>query len=569
MRHLRLPLEKIFDTLVEGVTVFDPSGRITMVNAAGERILGASASAMVGLHYTEVPWKRVQGEAGAALADHPFARVLAGEERIECEEFDIVAADGRRTTIQLNAAAMRDEDGAFAGMVATYADVGERKRAEQRIHYLATRDVLTELSNRALFTSRLDAAIGAAAGAGRMLAVVAAGLDRFTAINDSLGRDVGDEVLRTAASRLTASTGVEEAVARPGGDEFLVLLPDVGTPGRAHRLAAAMRAGISVPMRVSGRETVVTISMGMALFPNDGDTAGALLRHAGMALNAAKAAGGDCVRFFDAQMNVAARERFDTEGELRRALDRDEFVLHYQPQADIATGAIVGWEALLRWRHPQRGLLAPSLFLPIAESCGLAVPIGERVLQKACRQAAAWKRAGRAASRVAVNISAQQFRHPSFMGAVHEAIASAGIEPGLLELEIVENALIGHEPELQAVFEGLARAGIELAIDDFGTGYSNLGYLKRLPIDTVKIDQSFIHDVSASPEARAIVQAVIAMAHGLGMRAVAEGIEKREQLEFLRSGGCDRGQGHLLGRPQPAEHWNGAGPSRLIPADAH
>jgi diguanylate cyclase (GGDEF)-like protein/PAS domain S-box-containing protein len=569
MKRLPIPLEKIFDTLVEGVTVFDPSGRITLVNAAGERILGARSPEIVGRHYTEVPWRRIRPEGEVTPATHPFARVLAGEERIEGEEFDIVTADGRRTTIQLNAAAMRGEDGAFAGMVATYADVGERKRAEQRIHYLATRDVLTELSNRALFTSRLEAAIGAAAGAGRIIAVIAAGLDRFTAINDSLGRDVGDEVLRVAASRLTASAGVEEAVARPGGDEFLVLIPDAGTPGRAHRAAAAMRAGISAPMRVSGRDTVVTVSMGIALFPHDGDTAGTLLRHAGMALNAAKAAGGDCVRFFDAQMNVAARERFDTEAELRRALDRDEFVLHYQPQADIATGTIVGWEALLRWRHPERGLLAPALFLPIAEGCGLAVPIGERVLQKACRQAAAWKRGGRHAARVAVNVSAQQFRHSGFMGAVHEAIGAAGIEPALLELEIVENALIGHEPELQAVFEGLATAGIQLAIDDFGTGYSNLGYLKRLPIDTVKIDQSFIHDVSGSPEARAIVQAVIAMAHGLGMRAVAEGIEKREQLEFLRRGGCDRGQGHLLGRPQPAEHWNGAGPSRLIPADAH
>jgi len=563
MARLPFTFEKIFDTLLEGVTVLDAAGRITLVNAAAERILGAPRASIEGMHYSSVPWRVAQGDAEMPRDRHPFARVFAGEERIAAEEYDIVAPDGRRTTIQVNAAAMRDEHGAFAGMVATYADIGERKRAEQRIHYLATRDILTELSNRALFCARLEAAVESASREGRALAVVAVGLDRFTAINDSLGRDVGDEVIRKVAARLTASAGAEEEVARPGGDEFLVLLRDIGTPGRAHRTAASMRSAVSWPMEVSGREAVVTMSMGIALFPGDGESAGTLLRNAGTALNVAKSAGGDCVRFFDAHMNVAARERFDTEAELRRALDRDEFVLHFQPQVDIATGAVAGWEALVRWRHPERGLLLPGLFLPIAEGCGLAAPIGEAVLQKACRQAAAWSRGGVVAARMAINVSALQFRHPGFMNVVRAAIASTGVEPSLLELEIVENALIGHEPELQAVFEALAEEGIELSIDDFGTGYSNLGYLKRLPIDALKIDQSFVNDMPASPEACAIVNAVIAMAHGLGLRAIAEGIERREQLDFLRAAGCDRGQGHLLGRPQPAEHWNGVVPTRL------
>ena len=694
IRAREAELKNIVETMVEGVAIFDAQGRITMVNAASERILGAPRSAILGRHYTDVPWRRETGQgAPLPVERYPFVRLAAGAERIQGDEFDIVTAAGGSTTIQVNAARIRDAQGAFAGVVATYEDITERRRAEsraraaqerldralegsrvslfevevatghvylgeswslmlggpatvtdttlnelvelshpedrdrlwnvamqtlrgelthyeqehrvrtlagdwiwiisrgrvverdaagrvsrvagtsmdvterkhaeQRIHYLNTRDALTDLSNRALFADRLQQAIEAATRMSRSFALVSVGLDRFTAINDSLGRDFGDEVIKGVAGRITASTGVEDVVARPGGDEFLVLLERAETPEKARRVAESMRAAVASPMYIAGREAVVSMSVGIAMFPGDGDSAGVLLRNAGTALNVAKQDGGNAVHFFTAHMNVAARARFETETELRRALDHDEFVLHYQPQVDLASGVVVGWEALVRWNHPGRGLVPPGQFLPIAEAAGLIVPLGEQVMLKACRQAAAWKQAGRA-SRMGINVSAQQFRHPGFLKSVRAAFATTGLDPRMLELEIVENALVGHEPMVDAVFEALGATGIELAIDDFGTGYSSLSYLKRLPIDTVKIDQSFVRDVPVSPEACAIVNAVIAMAHGLGLVVVAEGIETSVQLEFLRQAGCDRGQGYLFGRPEPAEHWT-LPPGNVLP----
>ena len=688
-------LKNIVETMVEGLAIFDSNGHITLVNAASERILGASRETIVGRHFTDVPWRRELMSSHDSLppARHPFVRLAGGEERVHREEFAIVSAAGASRTIQVNAAPIRDAHGAFAGMVATYedvterrlaeararaaqerldralegsrvalfevevqggrvflteswslmrgglavatqttlselvelthpddrdrawaaamqtlrgelseyeqehrvrtlsgdyiwiisrgrvverdgagsvtriagtnVDVTERKRAEQRIHYLNTRDALTDLSNRALFADRLEQAVEAAARRASGLALLSIGLDRFTAINDSLGRDFGDEVIKTVAGRMTASIGVDDAVARPGGDEFLVLLERIDSPEKARRAAEAMRAAVSSPMRIGGREAVVTMSVGIAMFPGDGDSAGVLLRNAGTALNVAKQSGGNGVHFFASHMNVAARARFETETELRRALDRDEFRLHFQPQVDLATGVVVSWEALVRWQHPERGLVAPGEFLPIAEAAGLIVPLGEQVMLKACRQAAAWKQAGRAA-RTGVNVSAQQFRHPGFLKSVRAAFATTGLDPRLLELEIVENALVGHEPTVDAVFEALGSLGVELAIDDFGTGYSSLSYLQHLPIDTVKIDQSFVRGVPTSPEACAIVKAVIAMAHGLGLVVVAEGIETQVQLEFLRQAGCDRGQGYLFGRPEPAERWS-LPPGNVLP----
>jgi diguanylate cyclase (GGDEF)-like protein/PAS domain S-box-containing protein len=447
----------------------------------------------------------------------------------------------------------RDASGRALRIAGTNVDVTERKHTEQRLHYLATRDALTDLTNRALFGDGVQKAIEEAERWSDRVALISVGLDRFTAINDSLGQHVGDLVLRSVADRLTAAVGREITVARPGGDEFLLLMPRIHSPHEAAECAENVLAAIARPVSVEGRKLVVTASIGIALYPDDGDTAGLLLRNADIALHSAKDAGRNNIQFFTERMNTAARSRLEMEEALRHGLERDEFIVHYQPQVDLATGALIGFEALVRWQHPDLGLMLPGDFIPIAESTGLIVPLGERVLMTACRHAALWQAVADAPLSVAVNVSARQFRHKGFVESVKTTLASARLDPRLLELEITENTIMEHGAETTATLEATGRLGVQLAIDDFGTGYSSLSYLKRLPIDTVKIDQSFVADLPGDPEAGAIVGAIIALAHNLGLKVVAEGVETREQFAYLRDHGCDRAQGYFFGRPQPPE----------------
>ena len=447
----------------------------------------------------------------------------------------------------------RDTAGRTMRMAGTNVDITNRKHNEQRLHYLATRDALTDLTNRALFGNDLQKAIDEASRQSGRVALVSIGLDRFTTINDSLGQKVGDMVIKCVADRLVGTAGSGSIVARPGGDEFLVLIPRFKSSHEVAGNASLILAAISQPISVDGRALVITASIGIAVFPDDGDSAGLLLRNADIALHSAKDAGRDTVQFFTERMNVAARNRQETEAELRLAIARDEFILHYQPQVDLTTGALIGFEALVRWQHPQRGLVPPGEFIPVAESTGLIVAIGEQVLRKACRQASLWQRLGAAPLRMAVNVTARQFRQKGFVKSMQAALASAQLDPRLLELEITEDALMEHGPDTLATLDAIGKLGVQLAIDDFGTGYSSLSYLKRLPIDTVKIDQSFVADLPGDPDAGAIVGAIIALAHNLGLKVLAEGVETRAQFEYLRDHGCDGAQGYFLGRPQPPE----------------
>ena len=468
------------------------------------------------------------------------------EHRVQCR-------DGRWIWVLSRAGIVeRDGSGNALRLAGTVVDITERKVAEQRLHYLATRDALTDLTNRALFGDSLQEALDEAARWKDRVAVISLGLDRFTAINDSLGQQAGDQVLKTVATRLRDLASAEMSVARPGGDEFLVLVPGVHTPERIDRIAEAIRKVVAQPISVGKQELVVTASVGVAIFPDDADSAGLLIRNADIALHSAKAGGRNIVQYFAQRMNVAAASRLEVEGAIRRGLERDQFVVYYQPQIDLATGMTIGYEALARWQHPKRGLVLPKDFIPIADVTGLLVPLGERILATACRDAAHLQQ--HAPCRVSVNAAASQLRHAGFVKAVEDALASSQLDPRLLELEITEDSLIEHGAnDIAMVLKAISDLGVQIAVDDFGVGYSSLAYLRRLPIDTLKIDRSFVTDLPGDPDAGAIVGAIIVLSHKLGLKVVAEGVETQAQVDYLRDRGCDQAQGYLFGQPQPYE----------------
>ena len=426
------------------------------------------------------------------------------------------------------------------------------RQVNAELQHLALHDALTKLPNRLLLEDRLQQALEHCRRAGSRLAVLFVDLDRFKTLNDSLGHYAGDTVLRNVAERLRSTIRAEDTVSRLGGDEFVVLLRHIGQPGEAAEVAAKLMEAVARPMRLNEHELRIACSIGIAIFPEDGDAWDRLISNADAAMYHVKKSGRSSFAFFTPEMSTFFPRRLKLENELRAALEREEFVLHYQPKVDTRTGAIVGAEALVRWRHPERGLVMPSEFIPFAEETGLIVPIGHGVLHEACRQMRAWQDRGAPDLLMAVNISGLQFQQRDLVQTVSAALARSGLEPRRLELEITESVVMQNAAEAIVMLEQLHAMGVRLSIDDFGTGYSSLNYLKRFPIDTLKIDQSFIRDVSIDPDDAAIVQAIVAMGHGLRLRVVAEGVERPEQLEFLRALGNDVYQGYLFSPPLPA-----------------
>jgi len=422
----------------------------------------------------------------------------------------------------------------------------QQRAAEQRLAQLAQFDALTGLANRTLFQDRLAQAIARAHRGERRIALLFLDLDRFKEINDSLGHEAGDRVLQEAAARLRQSLREGDSVARLGGDEFTVILEDVESAEQVHGVAQKLLRAFAEPMAFAGRDLFVTLSIGIALYPADGEDADSLLKHADTAMYQAKSEGRDNFQFYAAAMSAAAHERLSLEGSLRQALERGEFVLHYQPVVRLASGEISSVEALLRWRHPEQGLLPPGRFIGAAEQNGLIVPIGAWVLQEACAQAARWQAAGLRPLRVAVNLSARQFRRPGLVDTVRGALRAAALQPQWLILEITESLLMDNPAAGGAVLGALRELGAHMALDDFGTGYSSLAYLKHLPLDVIKIDRSFVRDIPADADDAAIVKATIGLAASLGMLTTAEGVETREQLAFLQEHGCRFGQGFLF-----------------------
>lgn len=439
--------------------------------------------------------------------------------------------------------------------VAINQDITVRKHAEARLVYLANYDTLTDLPNRVLLHQRLARAVEEAEHNERLVAVLFIDLDRFKVINDTLGHDTGDELLKVVARRLTDAVRPGDTVARYGGDEFVTVLANVAHIDDVTKVAHKILGKLSPGITIGGRELFVTPSIGITLFPFDDRKGESLLRNADTAMFHAKEHGGNTFQFFTAELNERVQRRLAIETSLRHALERDEFTLHYQPQVDIASGEILAAEALLRWNHPEWGMVLPSEFIPLAEETGLILPIGEWVLRQACTQAQAWHAAGHRQLRMAVNLSGRQLSQKTLVDLVRQVLDECRLAHGLLELEITESLLMQDLEQTAATLDQLTELGVTVAMDDFGIGYSSLSYLKRLPIDAIKIDQSFVRDIISDPDDAAIVQAIIAMAHSLGLKVVAEGVETTEQLAFLKLRNCDGLQGYFISKPLPPDQF--------------
>ncbi|MDC7785816.1 EAL domain-containing protein [Rhodoplanes sp. TEM] len=440
---------------------------------------------------------------------------------------------------------------ADGGAVVLFEDVTERERAVARAEWLATHDELTGLPNRALFGRTLDEVVARAGR--RRFAVLFLDLDRFKYINDTLGHAAGDLLLKEVATRLASCVGADDVVSRLGGDEFLVLLRSVSDADGVAEVARAILAAVAAPIVVLDQECRISVSIGGAFYPTDGHDAETLARNADAAMYLAKEEGRGCFRLFSPVIERRSFERLVLETGLRGALERNELVLHYQPKRRIATGDISGIEALVRWRHPALGLVSPARFVPLAEETGLIVPIGRWVLATACAQAVAWQNQGLAPLRVAVNLSPRQFADESLLADIEAALAQSGLRPDLLELEITETVVVENFERTLPLLTALRERGVHLAIDDFGTGYSSMALVKQFPVDTIKIDSSFIRDVLDNPDDAAIAEAILALGKALDVAIVAEGVETEAQEAFLRARGCDQIQGYLFSRPLPAD----------------
>jgi diguanylate cyclase (GGDEF)-like protein len=448
---------------------------------------------------------------------------------------------------------VKNQDGQVTNYVAIFSDITERKASEEHVHHLAHHDALTNLPNRMLLMERLSHALAHAHRHGQMVAVMFLDLDRFKNINDTLGHTVGDQLLKSVAERLSECVREDDTVARLGGDEFVIILEKVSGIRDVAGIAQKLINALEQPVMLERQELFVTTSIGISVYPDDGDSADILIKHADTAMYRAKAQGRNNSQFYIADMNERALERLTMENSLRHALERSEFLLYYQPQVDIRTRSITGMEALLRWQHPDFGLVLPSRFISIAEETGLIVPIGEWVLRTACFQNKAWQDAGLPRLHVAVNLSARQFKQPNLVDVVSQTLADSGLESRYLELEITESIAMEHAEETLARLNELKAMGVSISMDDFGTGHSSLSYLKRFPIDTLKIDQSFVQDVLLDSQDAAIAAAITAMARSLKMKVVTEGVETKEQIGFLREHDRDEVQGYYFSHPLPAE----------------
>ncbi|POA98604.1 GGDEF domain-containing protein [Chromobacterium sinusclupearum] len=540
--NLRLAA-KVFENSAEGILILDASARIIAVNDAFTRITGYTEDEALGKPSRIFHLGEREREA--------MREALAGSGHWQGEMQDR-RKNGEWYPAELSISALRDEDDELCNYVAVFSDITQRKEAEARLQFLANHDPLTRLPNRSSLTVQLDEALARMASQGGQLAVMFIDLDRFKLINDSFGHQAGDLLLCEIALRLARVVGERGMLARLGGDEFTLLMSGFDSHTQLGEVATDILTELGRPLSLEAHEVFITGSIGISVFPHDGQDAQTLLKNADVAMYRAKDSGKNTYQFFDAGMNTQTFERLLLENGLRMALERGEFELHYQPQLAADSRVLQGAEVLLRWRHPQLGLVPPVRFIALAEETGLIKPIGDWVLAEACRQLAAWDRQGLAVPRLAVNLSPRQFGQPSLPAKVAGALQAAGLPASRLELEITESMLMQNPDEAVQLLAQLKALGVWLSIDDFGTGYSSLSYLKRFPLDTLKIDQSFVDGLPDDEDNAAIAEAILAMAKKLKFHVVAEGVENEAQAAFLQGKGCHTLQGYHFSRPLPA-----------------
>ncbi|MFC5547014.1 EAL domain-containing protein [Massilia aerilata] len=520
------------------VNAREPGYPIEYVNPAFERMRGYTAAEALGMRLFDAAEREPeQAPVAELLQAMRERREGSATMRLRCKSGKELYADVYVAPVWEG----EDEPGHF---VITQYDVSVAKRYEAELEVRARYDTLTGLANRVLLQDRIEAAI-ALAGADAVVWVAALDLDHFKYVNDTFGHSAGDEMLKAVAGRAQAAVRRADTVARTGGDEFVLVLPGRADESEAAAAVQAVLKALAEPLRLHGQELVMTGSAGLAAWPADGHDAASLIQHAEVAMYRAKDLGRNAVQFYTSAMNARARERIALEGALRSALQQGQFELHYQPQVDLESGSVVGLEALIRWRHPILGMVRPDRFIHLAEETGLIVPIGSWVLRTACRQSREWQHAGYGTLRIAVNLSARQFAQPGLVREIERVLEETGLAPGCLEIELTESLMMEDVEGAIRTMGELKSMGVKLSIDDFGTGYSSLSYLRRFPVDVLKIDRSFVRDITSSEDDAAMVSAIIELARGLRMRVIAEGVETEAQLDYLKRRGCDEVQGHV------------------------
>ncbi len=540
------------NSIGDAVMSTDESGAVAYLNVVAENLTGWSRTEAAGQPLDKV--FRIIDAGTREQVANPMVRAMRENKTVSLTpNCLLIRRDGFESAIEDSAAPIHDRQGRVTGAVMVFHDVSSARALSTKMSHLAQHDGLTDLPNRILFNDRLTQAMVMSHRHGKKLALLYLDIDRFKHVNDSSGHATGDRLLQSVASRLRACVRHSDTVSRHGGDEFVILLCEVAHPQDAAVAAAKMLAALGEPHHIDELELYVSASIGIVTYPEDGNTAEALLKNADTAMYQAKDCGRNNFQFFKAEMHLHTLERQSLESDLRHALERREFVLHYQPKVNLRTRAITGVEALIRWRHPNRRLIRPSRFISIAEETGLIVPIGKWVLREACRQAKAWQLAGLPPMSIAVNISAVELRAKDFIAGVRVILAETGLEASYLELEITETFLMQDTVSTGLVLQELKDLGIQLALGDFGTGYSSLSCLKRFPIDTLKIDYSFVRDLTTDADDASIVSAVVNIGKSLHMRVVAEGVETQEQCAFLKNQHCPEAQGSYFGEPMVAE----------------